>query len=222
MEHLSALQFNSRGLFVLLRMPLCRLLARHLFYHLSTQKKKKKTKKGKKKTDKWENWQIVSARFRKPPIFRSVCFCIAVSLYPVWADVDAIYQVLKQAGEIRGNSTNSPPTPPTAEHPPSGAAPSSARASSHPCSSSTSGKAHYQEFLPILERTSKHLGFFHVQWRITTFVRIARGSSNLISRLPLLNFLDYPLNRWALLLSKTTLFLSFFFFFLDNIWNWDF
>lgn len=71
-------------------------------------------------------------------------FCIAVSLYPVWADVDAIYQVLKQAGEIRGNSTNSPPTPPTAEHPPSGAAPSSARASSHPCSSSTSGKAHHQ------------------------------------------------------------------------------
>ncbi|XP_011066969.1 PREDICTED: uncharacterized protein LOC105153675 isoform X2 [Acromyrmex echinatior] len=53
-------------------------------------------------------------------------------------NVDAIYQVLKQAGEIRGNSTNSPPTPPTAEHPPSGAAPSSARASSHPCSSSTS------------------------------------------------------------------------------------
>lgn len=55
----------------------------------------------------------------------------------MWADVDAIYQVLKQAGEIRGNSTNSPPTPPTADHPP---APSSARASSHPCSSSTSGK----------------------------------------------------------------------------------
>ncbi|KAL0106410.1 hypothetical protein PUN28_016261 [Cardiocondyla obscurior] len=53
-------------------------------------------------------------------------------------NVDAIYQVLKQAGEIRGNSTNSPPTPPTAEHPSSGAAPSSARASSHPCSSSTS------------------------------------------------------------------------------------
>ncbi|XP_076758271.1 SH3 and cysteine-rich domain-containing protein isoform X2 [Xylocopa sonorina] len=50
-------------------------------------------------------------------------------------NVDAIYQVLKQAGEIRGNSTNSPPTPPTADHPP---APSSARASSHPCSSSTS------------------------------------------------------------------------------------
>ncbi|TGZ43158.1 Uncharacterized protein DBV15_09810 [Temnothorax longispinosus] len=66
-------------------------------------------------------------------------------------NVDAIYQVLKQAGEIRGNSTNSPPTPPTAEHPPSGAAPSSARASSHPCSSSTSGKAHHQEFLPTLE-----------------------------------------------------------------------
>ncbi|KAL6430869.1 hypothetical protein ACFW04_006992 [Cataglyphis niger] len=53
-------------------------------------------------------------------------------------NVDAIYQVLKQAGEIRGNSTNSPPTPPTAEHLPSGAAPLSARASSHPCSSSTS------------------------------------------------------------------------------------
>ncbi|KAK1123570.1 hypothetical protein K0M31_008272 [Melipona bicolor] len=52
-------------------------------------------------------------------------------------NVDAIYQVLKQAGEIRGNSTNSPPTPPTADHPP---APSSARASSHPCSSSTSGR----------------------------------------------------------------------------------
>ncbi|KOC67893.1 SH3 and cysteine-rich domain-containing protein 2 [Habropoda laboriosa] len=52
-------------------------------------------------------------------------------------NVDAIYQVLKQAGEIRGNSTNSPPTPPTADHPP---APSSARASSHPCPSSTSGR----------------------------------------------------------------------------------
>ncbi|XP_053984530.1 uncharacterized protein LOC128879427 isoform X1 [Hylaeus volcanicus] len=53
-------------------------------------------------------------------------------------NVDATYQVLRQAREIRGNSTNSPPTPPTADHPPSGAAPSSARASSHPCSSSTS------------------------------------------------------------------------------------
>ena len=59
------------------------------------------------------------------------------------ADVDAIYQVLKQAGEIRGNSTNSPPTPPTADHPPSGSACSSTRAitSSQTCSSSsTSGK----------------------------------------------------------------------------------
>ncbi|XP_003702552.1 SH3 and cysteine-rich domain-containing protein isoform X1 [Megachile rotundata] len=54
---------------------------------------------------------------------------------PAEHNVDAIYQVLKQAGEIRGNSTNSPPTPPTADHPP---APSSTRASSHPCSSSTS------------------------------------------------------------------------------------
>ncbi|OXU27074.1 hypothetical protein TSAR_014471 [Trichomalopsis sarcophagae] len=57
-------------------------------------------------------------------------------------NVDAIYQVLKQAGEIRGNSTNSPPTPPTADHPPSGAAPSSSArttTSSQPCSSSTSG-----------------------------------------------------------------------------------
>lgn len=71
-------------------------------------------------------------------------FAFAMSLYPVWTDVDAIYQVLKQAGEIRGNSTNSPPTPPTAEHPPSGAAPSSTRTSSHPCSSSTSGKTRYR------------------------------------------------------------------------------
>lgn len=65
------------------------------------------------------------------------------------ADVDAIYQVLKQAGEIRGNSTNSPPTPPTADHPPSGAAPSSARTttSSQPCSSSTSGKTNVPPFL---------------------------------------------------------------------------
>ncbi|XP_015600165.1 uncharacterized protein LOC107270049 isoform X2 [Cephus cinctus] len=53
-------------------------------------------------------------------------------------NVDAIYQVLKQAGEIRGNSTSSPPTPPTADHPSSGAAPSSTRTSSQPCSSSTS------------------------------------------------------------------------------------
>ncbi|XP_024893690.1 uncharacterized protein LOC112468641 isoform X1 [Temnothorax curvispinosus] len=91
-------------------------------------------------------------------------------------NVDAIYQVLKQAGEIRGNSTNSPPTPPTAEHPPSGAAPSSARASSHPCSSSTSGKAHHQEFLPTLERTSEPRKFSHVQWRIAcpTFAGISR------------------------------------------------
>ncbi|XP_058794717.1 uncharacterized protein LOC131666226 isoform X2 [Phymastichus coffea] len=56
-------------------------------------------------------------------------------------NVDAIYQVLKQAGEIRGNSANSPPTPPTAGHPPPGAAPSSSArttTSSQPCSSSTS------------------------------------------------------------------------------------
>ncbi|XP_023245470.1 uncharacterized protein LOC106637385 [Copidosoma floridanum] len=56
-------------------------------------------------------------------------------------NVDAIYQVLKQAGEIRGSSANSPPTPPTADHPPSGAAgpPSSVRTTStQPCSSSTS------------------------------------------------------------------------------------
>jgi len=125
----------------------------------------------------WGNWALGWARdSKKSRIVRSVRFCIAVSLYPVWADVDAIYQVLKQAGEIRGNSTNSPPTPPTAEHPPSGAAPSSARASSHPCSSSTSGKAHYQEFLPTLERTSEPRKFSHVQWRITcaTFTGISR------------------------------------------------
>ncbi|XP_015123594.1 uncharacterized protein LOC107045752 isoform X2 [Diachasma alloeum] len=53
--------------------------------------------------------------------------------------VDATYQVLKQAGEIRGNATNSPPTPPTVDHGSSGG-PLSARsaATSHPCSSSTS------------------------------------------------------------------------------------
>lgn len=143
------------------------------------QRQKKKRKKGKKKTDQCE--QIVWARNipkekkeeKKKKTHAQVRpgrFCIAVSLYPVWADVDAIYQVLKQAGEIRGNSTNSPPTPPTAEHPPSGAAPSSARASSHPCSSSTSGKAHRQEFLPTLERARRHPENFthvHTQWRIT-------------------------------------------------------
>ncbi|XP_034941767.1 uncharacterized protein [Chelonus insularis] len=51
--------------------------------------------------------------------------------------VDATYQVLKQAGEIRGNSTNSPPTPPTADHL-SSAGPPSRTITSHPCSSSTS------------------------------------------------------------------------------------
>ncbi|XP_011297818.1 uncharacterized protein Stacl isoform X2 [Fopius arisanus] len=53
--------------------------------------------------------------------------------------VDATYQVLKQAGEIRGNATNSPPTPPTVDHASSGG-PLSTRsaATSHPCSSSTS------------------------------------------------------------------------------------
>lgn len=119
---------------------------------------------------------------QKPRTVRPVRFCIAVSLYPVWADVDAIYQVLKQAGEIRGNSTNSPPTPPTAEHPPSGAAPSSARASSHPCSSSTSGKAH-QEFLPTLERTSEPRKFSRVPWRIAMRdILRGLGTSKLICR----------------------------------------
>lgn len=75
------------------------------------------------------------------------------------ADVDAIYQVLKQAGEIRGNSTNSPPTPPTADHPPSGAAPSSSArttTSSQPCSSSTSGKTNVPPFL-----TFDSISLFH-------------------------------------------------------------
>lgn len=80
-----------------------------------------------------------------------------VSVYLVWADVDAIYQVLKQAGEIRGNSTNSPPTPPTADHPP---APSSARASSHPCSSSTSGKTQAPAPLSTLKQRSRPLFLF--------------------------------------------------------------
>lgn len=98
-------------------------------------------------------------------------FCIAVSLYPVWADVDAIYQVLKQAGEIRGNSTNSPPTPPTAEHLPSGAAPLSARASSHPCSSSTSGKAHHQTIPADL---GTHVGVYPeiLPWTVADYVCI--------------------------------------------------
>ncbi|KAL7289611.1 hypothetical protein TKK_0016467 [Trichogramma kaykai] len=33
-------------------------------------------------------------------------------------NVDIIYQVLKQAGEIRGSAANSPPTPPKSDHPP--------------------------------------------------------------------------------------------------------
>lgn len=164
-----------------------------------------KTRKGKKKTDQCEkiDWARDSKKRKNPPrTVRPVSFCIAVSLYPVWADVDAIYQVLKQAGEIRGNSTNSPPTPPTAEHPPSGAAPSSARASSHPCSSSTSGKAHYQEFLPTLERTSEPQKFCHVQWRITcaTFIGVSRREEARISCFGIssLNLISL-LNRGALL-----------------------
>lgn len=103
---------------------------------------------------------------------------LVVSLYPVWTDVDAIYQVLKQAGEIRGNSTNSPPTPPTAELTPAGTAPSSARASSHPCSSSTSGKAHHQ--IPIFSTWNRctlnilsfffYFFFFYRESRETTTV----------------------------------------------------
>lgn len=101
-----------------------------------------------------------------------------MSLYPVWADVDAIYQVLKQAGEIRGNSTNSPPTPPTAEHPPSGAAPSSARASSHPCSSSTSGKAHQE----IPADLGTYVGTPKIFPRITVADYDARHSPLKVSR----------------------------------------
>lgn len=86
------------------------------------------------------------------------CAFALLSLYHVWPDVDAIYQVLKQAGEIRGNSTNSPPTPPTADHPPSGAAPSSARASSHPCSSSTSGKAQHQLLSTLKQSSLPNIG----------------------------------------------------------------
>lgn len=156
-------------------------IARHLLSFINA--KRKKGRRRQINVRKLSIW--LSVRLEKlPQIVRPMRFCIAVSLYPVWADVDAIYQVLKQAGEIRGNSTNSPPTPPTAEHPPSGAAPSSARASSHPCSSSTSGKAH-QEFLPTLERTSEPRKFYHAQWRITctTFARLSRrGCSYLIFR----------------------------------------
>ncbi|XP_043267772.1 uncharacterized protein Stacl isoform X2 [Venturia canescens] len=54
-------------------------------------------------------------------------------------NVDATYQVLKQAGEIRGNSTNSPPTPPVvADQATTIGQQSTTRTSSHPCSSSTS------------------------------------------------------------------------------------
>lgn len=118
-------------------------------YHLNQTQTNNKKREEEDRSMYKQIEHCVSARTIKPPVktilsCRCAFFCIAVSLYPVWADVDAIYQVLKQAGEIRGNSTNSPPTPPTAEHLPSGAAPSSARASSHPCSSSTSGKAHHQ------------------------------------------------------------------------------
>lgn len=170
-------------------------------YHLSTPKREKGRRRQinvRKLTE-----RAIRKKKKNPPrTVRPVSFCIAVSLYPVWADVDAIYQVLKQAGEIRGNSTNSPPTPPTAEHPPSGAAPSSARASSHPCSSSTSGKAHYQEFLPTLERTSEPQKFCHVQWRITcaTFIGVLRREEARISCFGIssLNLISL-LNRGALL-----------------------
>lgn len=186
MEHLSALRFNSRGLFV----RSCCCQGHCIVYRapsLIIYQRQTKKKKGKKKTDQCEK---IERAIRKPWIVRLVRFCI-VSLYPVWADVDAIYQVLKQAGEIRGNSTNSPPTPPTAEHPPSGAAPSSARASSHPCSSSTSGKAHHQEFLPTLERTSEPRKFSHVQWRITctTFAGVSRRSYLIFQSFVLLHFI---------------------------------
>lgn len=184
MEHLSALRFNPRRLFVrAVAKAAISFIARHLLSFVNAKRKKKREEEDRSM---WENWALDRiARFVKNhhEQVRPVRFCIAVSLYPVWADVDAIYQVLKQAGEIRGNSTNSPPTPPTAEHPPSGAAPSSARASSHPCSSSTSGKAHHQEFLPTLERTSEPRKFSHVQWRIacTTFAGVSRRrSSNLV------------------------------------------
>ncbi|XP_011494749.1 PREDICTED: uncharacterized protein LOC105359766 [Ceratosolen solmsi marchali] len=53
-------------------------------------------------------------------------------------NVDATYQVLKQASEIRGNSTNSPSTPPTADHPAAQTSSSRITTSSQPCSSSTS------------------------------------------------------------------------------------
>lgn len=157
-------------------------IARHLLSFINAKRKKGRRRQiNVRKLSIWLSVQLE----KLPQIVCPMRFCNAVSLYPVWADVDAIYQVLKQAGEIRGNSTNSPPTPPTAEHPPSGAAPSSARASSHPCSSSTSGKAHHQEFLPTLERTSEPRKFYHAQWRITctTFAGLSRrGCSCLIFR----------------------------------------
>lgn len=203
-EHLSALRFNSRKLFV--RSCCCQsrhisFTARHSLIICQRQNEKREEED---RSDVRKLTERAIRKKKKPPprTVRPVSFCIAVSLYPVWADVDAIYQVLKQAGEIRGNSTNSPPTPPTAEHPPSGAAPSSARASSHPCSSSTSGKAHYQEFLPTLERTSEPQKFCHVQWRITcaTFIGVSRREEARISCFGISSLnLTSLLNRGALL-----------------------
>ncbi|XP_017876177.1 uncharacterized protein LOC108622657 isoform X2 [Ceratina calcarata] len=95
-------------------------------------------------------------------------------------NVDVIYQVLKQAGEIRGNSTNSPPTPPTADHP---SAPSSARASSHPCSSSTSAPHSPQRKRERLNLRMKSLsldspeGTAHVRHRPRDYYTTGREST---------------------------------------------
>lgn len=134
---------------------------RHILSFISNAKQQKREEEDRSM---WKEIERANRKTTNSPV--SALFCIAVSLYPVWADVDAIYQVLKQAGEIRGNSTNSPPTPPTAEHPPSGAAPSSARASSHPCSSSTSGKVHHNSRRPWNARRNLFPKFYH-EWRIT-------------------------------------------------------
>ncbi|XP_066601677.1 uncharacterized protein Stacl isoform X2 [Prorops nasuta] len=101
---------------------------------------------------------------------------------PTEHNVDAIYQVLKQAGEIRGNSTNSPPTPPTVDHPPSGAVPSSTRASSHPCSSSTSAPHSPQRRREMLSLRMKSLsldspeGSAHVRHRPRDYYSTHRDS----------------------------------------------
>ncbi|XP_044580368.1 uncharacterized protein LOC123262257 isoform X3 [Cotesia glomerata] len=71
--------------------------------------------------------------------------------------IDATYQVLKQAGEIRGSSTNSPPTPPTGDHLSSGVGPTSRAISSHPSSSTSDIMKHEAPHSPQRRRERLNL-----------------------------------------------------------------